>query len=272
MSKLSTAITILIPSFNGLELLQKHLPSILKQVNPADEILIVDDASDDGTAGYIAAVANNSHCSIHLLQMGVTVRFAEAVNNGFLTAKHDFVFLCNNDVSLLPDCLNILRSHVHNKNLFAVGCLEYDTTTSGSKSGKNKLWFSRGIFSHNKADSFSAGETAWVSGGSGLFNKEKWRQLHGFDTQFAPAYWEDVDISFRARKHGWSVLFDPKAQVLHQHETTHNTVFTTEKMQKMSWEHSLYFAWKHASFWQRIQFLFWQPYWLLRLRRWGNEK
>ena len=272
MSNPTPPITILIPSFNGLALLQKHLPGILQQVYPADEVIVVDDASDDGTASYIEEISQSSRCSVRVLQMGVTVRFAQAVNQGFLAAQHAHVFLCNNDVSLLPGCLDVLRSHCLDKNLFAVGCLEYDKTTTGKESGKNKLWFSQGLFHHSKADAFTPGNTAWVSGGSGLFDKQKWQALNGFDTHFAPAYWEDVDISFQARGRGCRGLVAQTAQVPHQHETTHSAVFSAKKLRSMSWNHRLYFTWKHASFWQRLQFLFWLPYWILRQRKWQDAE
>ncbi|NCN82827.1 MAG: glycosyltransferase family 2 protein [Candidatus Pacebacteria bacterium] len=258
---IKSAISVLIPSFNGIALLQKHLPSVIEQLVEGDEIVIIDDGSSDGTQDYIKQKLR--HAQVHVHRINENVRFARAVNNGVAVAKNNFIFLCNNDVQLAEDCLNTVRSYTQDETVFAVGCLEYEEQPGGEKSGKNKLWFSRGLFQHSKANDFSSGETAWASGGSALFSKLKWNKLGGFDEHFAPAYWEDVDLSFRARKRGWKVLFDEKAIVLHKHETTNASVFGKLALDETSWQHGQYFTWKHASIVQKLAFIMWWPYWFV---------
>ena len=148
--------------------------------------------------------------------------------------------------------------------IFSIGCLEFEQNSKGVKSGKNKLWFKKGLFQHSKASNFESGETAWASGGSAMFSTSKWEQLGGFDPAFYPAYWEDIDISYRARKNGWLVLFNSQAIVYHKHESTNASTFGTNKLQDISWKNSLYFSWKHADAAQKIQYVLWYPYWLLQ--------
>ena len=114
------------------------------------------------------------------------------------------------------------------------------------------LWFQNGCFMHQKASDFTSGETAWVSGGSGLFDRERWLELGGFDERFAPAYWEDIDLSYRAKQKGWQVLFESKAIVFHKHESTHKQVFSSKDMENISWQHAAYFVRKHGNVWQRL--------------------
>ncbi|PJE58197.1 MAG: glycosyltransferase family 2 protein, partial [Candidatus Portnoybacteria bacterium CG10_big_fil_rev_8_21_14_0_10_36_7] len=47
--------------------------------------------------------------------------------------------------------------------------------------------------------------------------------LNGFDELYSPFYWEDIDLSYRAWKTGYTVLFDPQVLVEHHHETTIRT-------------------------------------------------
>jgi GT2 family glycosyltransferase len=174
------------------------------------------------------------------------------------SAQHDLIFLINSDVAPRKNTLRHLTPYFIDKSVFAVGPLEVE---HGKKSGKNKLWFERGMFIHSKADNFKSGSTAWVSGGSGLFDKHKWLAIGGFDKLFYPAYWEDIDLSFQARKKGWQVLFEAKAIVDHNHETTNATVFGQRKMEKMSWRNANKFVWKNGDFWQKLAHLLWKPYW-----------
>jgi GT2 family glycosyltransferase len=90
--------------------------------------------------------------------------------------------------------------------------------------------------------------------------------LKGFDRRYYPAYWEDVDLSYQAKKRAYIVLFEPKAQVDHNHESTNQTVFGAATIRKISWRNAKKFTWKNGDIWQKISFLLWQPYWLLKMR------
>jgi GT2 family glycosyltransferase len=187
-------------------------------------------------------------------------RFGETANRGVRAASHNLIFLINSDVAPRQTALKYLLPHFQDSMVFAVGPLEIER---GKKSGKNKLWFERGMFIHSKADDLKAGPTAWVSGGSGVFDKQKWLMIGGFDRLFYPAYWEDIDLSFQARKRDWQVLFESRAVVDHNHETTNATVFGQRKMERMSWQNANKFIWKNGDFWQKLAHLLWKPYWFL---------
>lgn len=291
-------VTVIIPTFNGHRLLEKHLPAVMIALRPGDELLIIDDAGEDETTTWLrhgfSLTANakpsfsdgkgdfalfqglygkgNKRCSITVVKNEKNLRFAAAVNRAVRLAHNPLLFLLNNDVSPEPDTISILASHFESATaqptLFGVAPLEYEgSSTSAPTAGKNNVFFQKGIFMHSRADEMTAGETAWVSGGSGLFDKLKFLELEGFDEQFYPAYWEDVDISFRARKRGWTVQFDPTARVFHQHESTNAQVFSTKEIESVSWRHARYFVFKHGSWWQKVQFVLWKPYWWYQRRK-----
>jgi len=119
------------------------------------------------------------------------------------------------------------------------------------------------MFIHSRASKLDSGETAWASGGSALFDLEKWKELGGFDIAFYPAYWEDIDLSMRARKKGWNILFCENAVVDHRHETTNASVFGQKKIDIMSWKNAYLFAWRHMTATQWLQHLIWLPYHLI---------
>lgn len=278
-------ISAVIPTYNGWNLLQQNLPSVATALRNKDEIIIVDDASTDDSFKQAQSEFGLSQASIQedtyerwqgFISIGThqvpliyiknleNLRFGQSVNRGVAQAQYRLILLLNNDVRPESDLLSHLLPHFQDTQVFAVGCHEIEVNQGGISGGKNKLWFERGMFIHNRADDFESGETAWASGGSSMFDRRKWLELGGFDQAYYPAYWEDVDLSYRARKRGWKVLFDAKAVVYHDHETTNQDVFGQQKIDAMSWKHALVFAWKNGTWQQKIQHMLWQPYWWLK--------
>lgn len=274
-------VSVVIPTFNGLHLLQKHLPSVIAALRQDDELIIVDDCSLDGTQAsliatyalqesdkqnlWVGKVGGDNSPTFKLISPEENQRFAGACNLGVQVASNDLVFLLNNDVSPKKNVLEFLIPYFEDFDCFAVGCKEYEHNEDGEVSGRNILWFERGRFMHAKARTMVSGETAWVSGGSGLFDRNKWVLLGGFDKRFYPAYWEDIDLSFRARKRGWKVLFEEKAVVFHKHESTNSDVFGQRRIDKMSLKNGTVFVLKHASFSEYLKYLLWKPYWFVKL-------
>jgi GT2 family glycosyltransferase len=262
-------------------MLQLHLPSIVSELRPADTLLIVDDAStDDSVSKMIAHFQLQSNkrkgqnmsfdgtldigASVQLLALDQNHRFGGAVNAGVALITTPLLFLLNNDVQVTAGALDTLASHFVDERVFAVGCLEYENKQRTILGGRNELYFKQGLFWHRRASTYESGDTAWVSGGSGMFSVEKWRQLGGFDSAYYPAYWEDLDLSMRARQRGWRVLFDERAVVFHHHETTNADEFGREEIARLSRQHQRFFTCRFATTWQLILYYFWQPYWRLK--------
>ncbi len=199
-----------------------------------------------------------------LLRNSHNSRFAASCNIGVAAASHGLVLLLNNDVSPSSDVIRHLLPHFDEDSVFGVGCLELEG--ENVQGGKNRLWFERGMFQHSRADSYTSGQTAWVSGGSGLFDRDKFLGLGGFDENYSPAYWEDVDLSYRARLQGWRVLFSQEALVHHEHESTNKSALGAATMQMISWRNGCYFTWKNGDVWQKIAYVLWKPYWWWKRR------
>ncbi|MDR0462854.1 MAG: glycosyltransferase [Pseudomonadales bacterium] len=277
-------VTFLIPSFNGLSLIKKHLPSVLNEAENKDEVLIVEDSGSDDTCKDLIkkydlrpVEINNDYkvwqanikldkkrtIKFTLVYNNENQRFARSCNVGAKLASNELIFLLNNDVSPQKGARATLAKHFIDPTIFAVGAREIEPKLD-RESGKNQLWWQKGRFFHSGAPVTKSGDTAWVSGGSGMFCRRKWLKLGGFDDLFYPAYWEDIDFSFRARQKGYKVLFDKDALVHHNHETTNQTVFGQEKINQMSFDNGTRFSWKNSNFLQKLSFLFFAPYWYFK--------
>lgn len=272
MTKKRPSISVVIPTYNGQALLAKHLPDVIAQLIEGDEIVIVDDASPDTdrTLEWLADFAMASAPSgveLQLIKHPKNQRFAAAVNTGVQAAKHQWIWLLNNDVSpITEDSVEKLLSWFSSDpTLFAVGCAEVTSRGPDAKvAGRGTGHFQRGLLVHWYDPDQTQNKTLWTTGGSMFFEKAKFEDIGGMDTLFAPAYEEDRDLSYRALKRGWHILFDPSVVVLHQHETTNASVFGNRGIANASWKNQFQLVWKNISSPSLLlSHFFWLPYHLV---------
>lgn len=280
-------VSVIIPTYNGLDLLKQNLASVLTMMRSDDEVLVIDDASTDISCDYLIqhyhltpyqknaeyqswqgnVVAAQKKVIFTLIKNHQNLRFAASCNRAAQLSEHPYLFLLNSDVQPEKNVLDFLLPHFADSRVFAVGCHEIEAHLGNISGGKNILKFEKGLFSHQRSPEFSSGPTAWASGGSAIFDKTKWLELGGFDLDFYPAYWEDVDLSYRARRKGWQVLFEAQAIVHHNHETTNSSVFGQKQIQTISWRNAQAFTRKNSTWWQKLEYWLWWPYWHWRWRK-----
>jgi len=95
-------------------------------------------------------------------------------------------------------------------------------------------------------------------------DRGKYLRIGGMDPLYKPAYWEDIDLSWIAReKFGWKVLFEPRSQVFHNHETTNLSVFGQMKIKLMSARNQFLFIYKNIRGKKLVEHFLWLPYHLV---------
>jgi len=258
-------LTIVIPNYNGRSLLEKNLPAVIlacrNWAKNGWEIIVVDDASEDGSVGFL----KKNYPQIKIFTHQKNQRFALSCNDGVAAARSEIVILLNNDVSPEPNFVRPLLAHFRDPLVFAVGCKEKDIR-SGKVfySGRAEAEFIKGFLVHRRAEDQNQPDTFWAAGGSMAVDRAKWQKLKGMDVLFRPAYWEDIDLSYRAKKMGWKIIFEPASIVNHRHETTNLSVFGKGEMQKFAYKNQFLFIWKNAGLRLLSQHIFWLPYHLLK--------
>ncbi len=232
-------ITIIIPHFNNLEALKLHLDEIIKRSQNA-QLIIVDDGSTDGSVSYIL----QRYPKILLVEKKRNEGFSSAVNSGVKRADGEIIVLLNHDVVPSDNYLSKIIRHFQDDLVFAVGCL--DLSHEGNqivKRGRGIGWFHRGFLQHN-AGSTDKENTLWVSCGSGAFRKSIWNKLGGLENLYNPFYWEDIDLSYRAMKSGYKVIFDSQCIVDHYHESgVIRLLFSRSKIRIISYRNQIQFVW-----------------------------
>ncbi len=259
MSSIETpqpGLSIVIPSWNGRALLERFLPSVVGAAAAYEatcrqrtEILVADDASEDGTPAWLARNFPRLRCESSAQRRG----FGPTANRGIRAASYTLVYLLNNDVALEPATLPPLAAHFNSPRVFAVAGQVYDYQT-GVLSGAGQLGrFRRGFLEIHRryfvAEALETGGTPWLtlftSGGSSLFDREKFLALGGFDDLLAPFGWEDVELSLRAWKQGYELHYEPRSAVWHQFSSTISPGFRRRYVRTIYERNRLLGHWLH---------------------------
>ena len=255
-------ISVIIPNYNGKNLLAENLPKVIKNC-PNCEIIVVDDASSDDSVEYL----RKKFPQVKVITNERNFGFAKTANKGVETASGSLVALINSDVAPRKNSVTTVSSYFDDPDVFAAGLcdLSHEENRIITR-GRGGAKFKRGFVEHF-AISIKRGETFWVSGGSGVFDRQKFLDLGGFDAIFAPFYWEDIDLSFRARRKGYKCIFEPDAQVDHFHEKgaikkSRSPFF----IRMVAYRNQFLFVWKNIdNYFLIIQHILWLPYHIIRL-------
>ncbi len=263
--------SILIPTYNGRDILAECLPSVAESVSErgsADEILIIDNASTDGTKEYI----EKEFPSARVIRINEN-KAIFALNEGARAATHDYLFFLNNDMLLRPGCIDALLAPFDEPDVFAVTGKVYQWDGRTVQASRRRPYFHRGFFWYLAADEpDSPGLTLYALGGQSIFNRQKFEILGGLDPMFSPFYHEDLDLSWRALRMGWRVLYEPCAEMLHKGATTAGRLFSQRDIETIMQKNLFLFMWKNLREPEyMIRHLYWLPARTLRAAASGDR-
>jgi GT2 family glycosyltransferase len=263
-------ISVVIPNYNGEKIIEKHLTSVIKALQSykegKKEIIVSDDSSEDNSVQIVERfmAGNHSGIGIKLLisKAGRNLGFSSNVNRGVSEAEGDILVLLNTDVIPSEKFIQPLLEHFGDPEVFAVGCMD-ESVEEGAvvKRGRGVGKFEKG-FLHHSLGSLDKEDTLWVSGGSGAFRKKVWNELGGLDPLFNPFYWEDIDISYRALKAGYKLVFEKRSVVRHEHEKgSIKKQYGSNRVQRISYRNQILFVWLNITDYNLLTSHFvWLPY------------
>jgi GT2 family glycosyltransferase len=186
-------VSIIVLNFNGRDMLKGCLDSILAEDYPAFEVILVDNASIDGSVDFV----KERYATVRLLTNASNLGFAEGNNKGVEEAAHDLVILVNNDVVVEPGWLKGL-----------VGAMAEPEVAMASS-----LVRTVGIPGHNIMLAFEdPNDLFFCTGCSVIFRKSEFGLP--FDPEYF-AYAEDIYLGLRARFAGRKVRHVPDSRLLH---------------------------------------------------------
>ncbi len=250
-----TNASIVIPNWNGRDLLEKYLPSVVAAAGrcPGSEVIVVDNGSTDGSAQFL----REKFPSVRLLALKKNLGFGGGSNQGFKAAVNDIVVLLNSDMRVDPGFLQPLLAEFKDDRIFAVSCQIFfsDPDKKREETGLTEGWWRQGFLrvGHRiDPEVRQAYPCFYGGGGSCAFDRKKFLELGGFDELLAPFYLEDTDLGYMAWKRGWKVLYQPASIVYHEHRGTIGRRFSEAYIQSVLKKNFILFAWKNIHEWRRL--------------------
>ncbi|MEK7169069.1 MAG: glycosyltransferase family 2 protein [Patescibacteria group bacterium] len=259
-------VSVVIPNYNGEELILKNLPKLITELDKYTkgeiEVIVVDDGSEDNSVGVI-----KKFLKVKLLINSKNVGFSQTVDRGVGEARGELILLLNNDVLPQKGFLEPLLTHFNDPKVFAVGCMDKSVEKNGEivLRGRGTGLWKRGFLVHSRGE-VDSNDTLWVSGGSGMFRKSIWEELGGLNTLYNPFYWEDIDLSYRAQKSGYKVIFENKSVVLHEHEKgIIKKKFSPFKVKSIVYRNQFIFVWTNLTDFNLVlKHFLWLPYYFIK--------
>ena len=222
---MSRDVTVIIASHNT----RAHLEHALSTLAQGNEVVVVDVASTDGSQ----ALVQERFPDVHLLELDRNPGYGGALNAGLTAASGALLVLMNADAWPLPGALDHLLRAAHcepRAGILGPRLLRPDGTVQPSVRGFPTLWrlateylFLRWLAPRSRAlnafygagfDHRSRREAEFLVGAVLLVRRQLLDEIGGFDESFF-MFDEEVDLCYRARAAGWTVLFCPEAEFIH---------------------------------------------------------
>ncbi len=219
---MKTAIVIL--NWNGKQLLEQFLPSIINfSMNDAD-IYVADNASTDNSIAFV----KEFYPSVKIIENKINGGYAKGYNDALQTVKADIYCLINSDIEVtknwLPPILDVFRNNSKTA-IIQPKILDFKDKTkfeyAGAAGGFIDLFgypYCRGrVFNELEKDENQFNDISdifWASGACFFIRAKTFHQLNGFDEDYF-AHQEEIDLCWRTQNLGHTVKYVGASTVYH---------------------------------------------------------
>lgn len=246
---------MVIPNFNGIDLLPVILPSVftaLHQTGLPYEVIISDDCSTDESVNFI----KKNYPEIILIESQSNSGFSKAINKGIFIAQKDYVLLLNSDVKLSGDYFSKQLKYLEQEDTFGVmGRIigwNDDHIQDGGKFPNFhflKIKTSQNYYPLEKHTEKWL-PSIYLSGANAFVNREKLLSLNGFNELFSPFYVEDVDLSLRAWEMGWKCYYEHDAVCRHKTSVTIKSKSSKKYIKTIYYRNKMFLHAFHLNGWR----------------------
>ena len=245
-------VTVIIPNYNGIAYIKDCLDSLKMQSYPDFEIIVVDNASTDGSC----EVVEKDFPEVKLIKLSQNFGFCRAVNEGIRVTKTKYLILLNNDTKADKDFVRELRNAIDaHDDTFSVAAKMLQMNAPDKIDAAGDLYCALGwafaLGKDKKSNRYNKESVIFSAcGGASIYRKSMFEQIGYFD-ELHFTYLEDVDVGYRARIMGFSNRYTPKAVVYHAGSGTTGSRYNPFKV-RMASRNSWYVIYKNMPLLQII--------------------
>ena len=252
-SKDNISISVIIPNYNGRNLLKKNIPSLLSALNNLDfEIIVVDDCSTDDSVQFLV----ESYPNIIIVKSHKNQGFSATCNKGIFAANKRLLCLTNTDVTFTTDFFSNAFPYFQNPDVFAVKgeIINYTDhqTNIINKEATSLLYYRRGFLRFNqRIEPDVKNFTGNINGQFVLLGccfvctREIMLELNGYNEIYSPFYWEDADLAIRALRKNYKLIYAPECKIFHQTSSTISSNRSNIQRRLTSNRNKFLFTWLH---------------------------
>lgn len=210
------SVSIIIVNWNGREHLDACLPALASQTRQADEVIVVDNGSTDGSTEHV----RQRHPGVRVVQLDSNLGFTGGNLAGFQAAMGRYIVLLNNDTAPNPDWLERLvkcADRYPEVGMIASHLTDWDARKTDT-AGDGCSVTGRGFKRHRDkplTDRVDSGYAFAACAGAALYKREMLADVGFFDARFF-MNGEDTDLALRAQLRGWKCYFCADAFVRHR--------------------------------------------------------
>ena len=206
-------VGVALANWNGMKYLERCLDSVYAQTCAPREVVVVDNGSTDGSAGWIA----DRYRQVQLHQNEKNEGFAAGYNKAIAACSQPFVLILNTDVFLAPDfieqTLAVLAEYPE------AGAVTGSVFQEGTGEWLNSGFYLRPQIRTEHSRNLERPEAVFgCSGAVILLRREMLEDIRIDGQYFDEAYFsygEDIDLAWRAQLLGWQARFTPTARAHH---------------------------------------------------------
>ena len=231
--------SIIILNFNERDLLLGCIESMVRAAGPEDEVIVVDSASTDGSADAVA----ETYPQVRLLRLEQN-RYIFGLNDGLRCAKGRFVAFCNNDMVVESDFVESAVSNFLDDSVFAVCARVLDRYGVEQGSRTAGIWTHGLLFYEPMPHVDRVTPCFFAVGGQSFFRRDLLLGLGSIDELLWPMYHEDIELSYRAWKAGYRILYAPRSVCHHLGGQTSRKVFSAAELRSFVRQNELLIVWK----------------------------
>jgi hypothetical protein len=218
---MTVSVSVIIVNWNGRHHLTRCLPSLQAQTYRDFEVVVVDNGSTDNSVTWLA----QEHPDVRVLQNPRNLGFAAANNQAVRETESPYLVTLNNDTEATQEWLAELIVAVESDvtvGMVASQMLLAHRPDVIDSAGIEVDWTGTAWQRQRGEPMDEGGDLEKVFGpcaGAALYRRTMLDEIELFDERFF-AYYEDVDLAWRAQNAGWRCLYTPRARIYHVHSAT----------------------------------------------------